>query len=124
MATNHPGPAPEQFGIELQYGCPVVDLGSGDCICQSFSLTQAADLKEYKDENGNVCTLVQVGPHEEFTMDLLVATGTTAKKPGESFTFSFGGTSYTARVQTWQESWSNEDVTKVNITARTYPSIP
>ena len=115
-------------GVELKYGAPVVDFGTGypQVICTSCSITQAGELKEYKDEAGDVVTLVQIGAHEEFSMELYVANseGTTSTpKQGDLFTFTIAGTTHKARVQSWQESWSNEDVTKVSMSARTYPMV-
>lgn len=123
MATHTPGSAPEQFGQSLQYGAPVISVGSGDIIVQSGTHSQEGDLREFKDENGNVCTLLRVGDFERFTFTGLLSADVTDLKKGELFTLAVGSKSYKVRVETWSVAWANEDAKRVSITARTYPSI-
>ena len=115
-------------GLTVKYGAPTVNLGSGEVICTSCSKTQAGEIKEYNDEAGDTVALVRKGDHREFSLECIIVGSVSAKKQGEQFTLTLkesDGTTrtYRPRVTAWNEQWSNEDASKVSVTARTYPKI-
>lgn len=121
--AHTPGTAATQYGVQVEYGAPTISVGSGDIIVQSGSHSKEGELKEYKDENGNVCTIVRVGDYDQFQFEGIVAADVTDKKKGEAITLVWGETTYQLRVSSWTVNWSNEDAKKISVSARTYPSV-
>ena len=116
-------------GTEVVFGAPKISFGAtGEFICQSCSKTQAGELKEYNDEAGETAVIVMKGDHREFSIDGLIDKNLPDQKQGTQFTLVLtlpDGTkaTYKPRVASWQRSYSNEEVAKVSMTARTYPAI-
>lgn len=104
-------------GAELQFGVGTI---SG-MVAQSKTASAGGELREYRDENGNVFSLYLYDDHEQISFEglLKASDAATLKKKGATITVD----SVTYYISEYQVQYTNNDVSKVSGTARTYPDI-
>lgn len=93
---------------------------------QSIAISSEGESKTYKDNTGTTCALVIPERYQTLTVEGLMLDGTAATPPqkGDKVTDlpSVSGmlTGVTWRVESCSVNWSNEDVTKVSLSLRSY----
>jgi hypothetical protein len=104
-------------GAELKVGVGTI---SG-MVAQSKTATAGGELREYRDEDGNVFSLYLYDDHEQISFEgLLKASDADAlKKKGSTITVD----SVTYYISDYQVQYTNNDVSKVSGSARTYPDL-
>lgn len=104
-------------GAELQFGVGTI---SG-MVAQSKTASAGGELREYRDESGNVFSVYLFDDHEQISFEglLKASDAATLKKKGATITID----SVTFYITDYQVQFTNNDVSKVSGTARTYPDI-
>lgn len=122
----------KQYGTELEYGLGAeerfVEVGGRSVLAQSASVSDDTEVKEYKNNAGQACTLVVPERRQSVQIDGLMKKGETDNPPEKGAEVSgvdslgVNGllTGVTWRLDSFSVSWSNEDVAKVSMTVKSY----
>ena len=104
-------------GAELSFGVGTI---SG-MVAQSKTTSSGGELREYRDEDGNVFSVYLFDDHEQVSFEGLLKSSdaATLKKKGATITID----SVTYYISEYQVQFTNNDVSKVSGSARTYPDI-
>lgn len=104
-------------GAELAFGVGTI---SG-MVAQSKTSSAGGELREYRDEDGNVFSVYLYDDHEQVSFEglLKASDAATLKKKGATITVD----SVTFYITDYQIQFTNNDVSKVSGSARTYPDI-
>lgn len=107
----------KKAGAELKTGC----LTLTGMVAQSVTKTAGGEIREYRDEDGNVFSLYLYDDHEQISFEgLLKATDAeTLKSKGSTIVID----STTYYITDYSVQFTNNDVSKVSGSARTYPDI-
>lgn len=107
----------KKAGTELKTGC----LTLSGMVAQTVTKTAGGELREYRDEDGDVFSLYLYDDHEQISFEgLLKSTDADALKTKGS-TIVIDSTTY--YITDYSVQFTNNDVSKVSGSARTYPDI-
>lgn len=104
-------------GTELKTGC----LTLTGMVAQSVSQTAGGELREYRDEDGDVFSLYLYDGHDQISFEGLLKSTDAATLKTKGSTIVVDSTTYYITDYTVQ--FTNNDVSKVSGSARTYPDI-
>ena len=104
-------------GTELSFGVGTI---SG-MVAQSKTTSSGGELREYRDESGNVFSVYLFDDHEQVSFEGLLKSSDAATLKKKGATITVDSTTY--YVTDFQVQFSNNDVAKVSGSARTYPDI-
>ena len=122
----------KQYGTELEYGLgeeqKFVEVGGRSILAQSAGVSDDTEVKEYKNNAGQTCTLVVPERRQSVNIEGLMRKGETDDAPekGAEVTGVTGlGVNgllagVTWRLDSFSVNWSNEDVAKVSMTVKSY----
>ena len=106
-------PMTKKLGATLQTG--VTASGITGLHEQTGSHSAGGELKTFYDKDGNEVSVYIFDDHTEYRWTALMESSVTDKEKGDPITV---GTA-SCYVEEWEVSESNDDVKRVNITART-----
>ena len=111
----------KKAGAELKTGC----LTLTGMVAQSVTKTAGGEIREYRDEDGNVFSLYLYDGHDQISFEgLLKATDAEAlKEKGSTIVVAEGNANVTYYITDYSVQFTNNDVSKVSGSARTYPDI-
>ena len=122
----------KQYGTELEYGLgseeKFVDVGGRSILAQSAGVTDDTEVKEYRNNAGQRCTLVVPERQQSVNIEGLMKKGEIDDPPEKGSEVS-GVTGLgvngllagvTWRLDSFSVNWSNEDVAKVSMTVKSY----
>ena len=111
----------KKAGAELKTGC----LQLTGMVAQSVTKTAGGEIREYRDEDGNVFSLYLYDGHDQISFEgLLQSTDAeTLKSKGSTIEITEGSTTVTYYITDYSVQFTNTDVSKVSGSARTYPDI-
>ena len=89
-------------------------------MIQSMTLGKGGTLKEYRNYQGDVASLVSYDNHDTIELTAL-APATVPSLPEKGGTFQIGGVTY--RCEDARVNYANEDATSITLSGRTYPTI-
>lgn len=105
-----------------------VSIGNKNVFAQSASVSDDTEMKEYKGNDGRVCALVIPQVRQTITIEGLMLKdsasadlpekGSEVKIPTGMVTGILSGVKW--RLDSISVNWSNEDVTKVSLTVKSY----
>lgn len=104
-------------GTELSVGC----LELTGMVAQSVTKQAGGELREYRDEDGNVFSLYLYDGHEKISFEGLLTAAQAASLKTKGSTISVDSTTY--YIEDYQVQFTNNDVSKVSGSARTYPDL-
>lgn len=122
----------QQYGTELEYGLGndqnFVEVGGRSILAQSAGVSDDTEVKEYKNNAGQTCTLVVPERRQSVTIEGLMKKGEADDPPQKGSVV--GGVAnlgvngllagVTWRLDSFSVNWSNEDVAKVSMTVKSY----
>lgn len=121
-----------QQGTELEYGLGAseqfVEVGGRSILAQSASVSDDTEMKEYRNNAGQICTLVIPERRQTVSIEGLMKKGEADNPPEKGSEVSgvdslgVNGllTNVTWRLDSFSVSWSNEDVAKVSMSVKSY----
>lgn len=104
-------------------------IGSAKCYLQSISVSAEGDTKTYKDNTGQTAALVIPETWQVLQCEGLMIKGSAGgqmPKKGDEVTNipvvdgMITGSGVRWRIESFSEQWSNEDVTKISMSVRSY----
>lgn len=104
-------------GTELKTGC----LTLTGMVAQTVSHTAGGELREYRDEDGDVISLYLYDGHDQISFEGLLKSSDADTLKTKGSTIVVDSTTYYITDYTVQ--FTNNDVSKVSGSARTYPDI-
>ena len=107
----------KKAGTELKTGC----LQLTGIVAQSVTQTAGGELREYRDEDGDVMSLYLYDGHDQISFEGLLKSSDAATLATKGSTLSVDSTTY--YVTDYSVQFTNNDVSKVSGSARTYPDI-
>lgn len=114
-------PMVKKAGTELKAGC----LTLSGMVAQTVTKTAGGELREYRDEDGDVFSLYLYDGHDQISFEgLLKSTDADAlKAKGSTIVVTEGQSTVTYYITDYSVQFTNNDVSKVSGSARTYPDI-
>ena len=107
-----------QRGAKVSWGIKASETTFG--IVQSLTRTKNGDVKDYRNDTGQVCTRVVYNKGETVSFSTIVPeSDVTPPVIGEVITID--GSQWI--VESSDKQWSNEDATKINIVAKVFEGI-
>ena len=94
-------------------------------VAQNVTKTAGGELREYRDEDGNVFSLYLYDGHEQISFEglLKAADADALKTKGSTIVIGEGAGAVTYYITDYSVQFTNNDVSKVSGSARTYPDI-
>lgn len=102
----------KKLGATLQTG--VTDSGISGLHEQTGGKSAGGELQTFYDKDGNEVSVYLFDDHTEYRWTAIMESSVQDKKKGDAITVGSG----TGYVMEWEVSESNNDVKRVNITAR------
>ena len=104
-------------GTELNTGCLVLT----GMVAQTVTKQAGGELREYRNESGNVFSLYLYDGHEKISFEGLLSAAQAATLKTKGSTIAVDSTTY--YIEDYQIVFTNNDVSKVSGSARTYPDL-
>lgn len=130
MAEDTKEPVIQYADKLLAYGIgeaqTVTQIAGAKVFVQSIGISSEGDSKTYKDNTGKTCSLVIPEHYQVLSVEGIMLQGEKAASPKKGDKVDnlpvVDGmlTGKTWRVESCSIQWSNEDVTKVSISVRSY----
>lgn len=107
----------KKAGTELATGC----LTLTGMVAQTTTASAGGELREYRNEDGEVFSLYLYDGHEQISFEglLQASDAQTLKEKGSTIVVD----STTYYITDYQVQYTNNDVSKVSGSARTYPDL-
>lgn len=108
-------------GTELSTGC----LNLTGMVAQNVTKQAGGELREYRNEAGNVFSLYLYDGHTKISFEGLLPAdqAATLKTKGSTIVITEGQATTTYYIEDYQIAFTNNDVSKVSGSARTYPDL-
>lgn len=107
----------KKAGAELKTGC----LTLTGMVAQSVTKTAGGELREYRDEDGDVFSLYLYDDHEQISFEGLLKASDAEALKSKGSTIVIDSTTY--YITEYSVQFTNNDVSKVSGSARTYPDL-
>ena len=113
----------KKAGTELETG---IGISISGAALQSAKKDAGGELKVYRDEDGNELALYLFDGHTALSFEGLLpaASALGLKEKGSTISVTDGSSSVTYYVETCEVQWTNDDVARVSVSARTYTNMP
>lgn len=113
----------KKAGTELETG---IGISISGAVLQSAKKDAGGELKVYRDEDGNELALYLFDGHTALSFEGLLpaASALGLKEKGATIYVSEGSSSTKYYVESCEIQWTNDDVARVSMSARTYENMP